>query len=147
MKKRNKQYRPRVVINPLAMLYDRSSEKIEGAEECTLKTVLLSHLGGMTDKSRADEKMWSTIVCMLNGSLELCKSGRNKEMLPTVNAALDAMVIVKMRAGNGHGWALGNHYTAVCAGVNVVIRHMDELPKSAIGKALREVDRQLRAAA
>lgn len=130
---------PRPLVNPLAILADRSTEKLADDPRDTLLTVFLGSLTAMTDPEYADEKAWSNLVCALNTSLLLCKAGFNREMQITVDAALTAMVIVRQRALNGHGWHLANHYETVRAGFAVCQRHMKELPKEIQRKALLEV--------
>lgn len=143
MTKRTKKYRPRVVINPLQILSERSGETIESGEQLDLGLTMLTSLDGMTHKETANERLWSSLVAMLNTSLLLCQAGRNPEKQPTVDGALNGMVVVRNRAVNGHGWHLGNHYAAVRAGVDVCLTHMKELPKESIRKALHEVIRRV----
>lgn len=142
MKKRNKKYTQRPVKNTLVILEGRSAEKLGDDRRDTLLTVFLGSLTAMTDQDYADEKAWSNLVCSLNTSLLLCRAGFNREMLQTVDAALNSMVVVRQRALNGHGWHLANHYETVRAGFAVCQRHMEELPKEVQRKALLEVLRR-----
>lgn len=138
-KKRNKKYIQKPVKNTLAILADHSNEKLGDDPRDTLLTVFLGSLSAMMLKEYADDAAWSNLVCALNTGLVLCQAGHKREMLQTVDAALTSMVIVRQRALNGHGWHLGNHYETVRAGFAVCQRHMEELPKEILRKALLDV--------
>lgn len=134
---------PRQMVNPLAILADRSTEKIADDTHKTLLTVFLGSLSAMMLKEYADDAAWSNLVCALNTGLVLCQAGFRPEKQKTVDAALTAMVIVRQRALKGHGWHLGNHYETVRAGFAVCQQHMAELPKEIQRKALLEVFRRV----
>lgn len=141
MKKRTKKYTPRALSNPLDTISKHSRETISDDSFTSLGILFLGALDGMTG-STADEEMWSNLVCALNTSLLLCQAGITPEMTRTIDAALDAMVKVQMRARNGHGWQLGNHYDTVRAGMTVHHEHMTKQPKHVLKKALAEVMRR-----
>lgn len=141
MKKRTKKYSPRVLINPLDTISKHSRETISDESFTSLGILFLGALDGMTG-SAANEEMWSNLVCALNTSLLLCQAGIKQEMTRTVDAALDAMVKVQLRARNGHGWKLGNHYDTVRAGMTVHHEHMTKQPKHVLKQALAEVMRR-----
>lgn len=140
-KKRNKKYTPRALSNPLDTISKHSLETISDESFTSLGIVFLSSLDGMTG-NKANEELWSNLVCALNTSLLLCQAGIKPEMTRTVDAALDAMVKVQMRARNGHGWQLGNHYDTVRAGMTVHHEHMTKQPKHVLKQALAEVMRR-----
>lgn len=141
MKKRTKKYTPRMMTNPLDVISKHSLETISDEGFTSLGIVFLSSLDGMTG-SKASEELWSNLVCALNTSLLLCQAGIKAEMTRTVDAALDAMVKVQIRARNGHGWQLGNHYDVVRAGVEIHHEHMTKQPKHVLKQALAEVMRR-----
>ena len=141
MKKRTKKYTPRPLSNPLDTISKHSLETISDESFTSLGILFLGALDGMTGDS-ANEEMWSNLVCALNTSLLLCQAGIKSEMTRTVDAALDAMVKVQMRARNGHGWKLGNHYDTVRAGMTVHHEHMTKQPKHVLKQALAEVMRR-----
>lgn len=141
MKKRTKKYTPRALSNPLDTISKHSLETISDESFTSLGILFLGALDGMTG-SNANEEMWSNLVCALNTSLLLCQAGIKSEMTRTVDAALDAMVKVQLRARNGHGWQLGNHYDVVRAGVEVHHEHMTKQPKHVLKQALAEVMRR-----
>lgn len=141
MKKRTKKYTPRQLSNPLDTISKHSIETISDESFTSLGILFLGALDGMTGDS-ANEEMWSNLVCALNTSLLLCQAGIKSEMTRTVDAALDAMVKVQMRARNGHGWQLGNHYDTVRAGMTVHHEHMTKQPKHVLKQALAEVMRR-----
>lgn len=138
---RRKRRTPRRLVNPLDVLASRSTAPIEDNKALDLALAYKGSLDGLTTEW-ATEEMWSNLVCALNTSLLLCQAGIKSEMTRTVDAALDAMVKVQMRARNGHGWQLGNHYDVVRAGVDVHHEHMTKQPKHVLKKALAEVMRR-----
>ena len=140
MKKRTKKYTPRALVNPLEIISNMSKETLSDYCFTSLGIIFLSSLDGMTG-NKANEELWSNLVCALNTSLLLCQAGINPEMIRTVDAALDAMVKVQARARNGHGWKLGNHYDTVRAGMTVHHEHMTKQPKHVLKQALAEVMR------
>lgn len=141
MKKRTKKYTPRALANPLDTISKHSMETISDESFTSLGILFLGALDGMTGIN-ANEEMWSNLVCALNTSLLLCQAGIKPEMTRTVDAALDAMVKVQLRARNGHGWQLGNHYDTVRAGMTVHHEHMTKQPKHVLKQALAEVMRR-----
>lgn len=141
MKKRTKKYTPRALANPLDTISKHSMETISDENFTSLGILFLGALDGMTGDS-ANEEMWSNLVCALNTSLLLCQAGIKSEMTRTVDAALDAMVKVQLRARNGHGWQLGNHYDTVRAWMTVHHEHMTKQPKHVLKQALAEVMRR-----